>query len=73
MKPSNPYILLATDYQTVSKINKEMEAFNKAAKKGGRGIYDYLNDMMSADPGAYASTFRTSYDIEDPEALKAYE
>jgi hypothetical protein len=55
------------------KYNKEMEAFNKAAKKGGRGIYDYLNDMMSADPGAYASTFRTSYDIEDPEALKAYE
>ena len=55
------------------KFNKEIEEFNKAAKKGGRGIYDYLNDMMSKDPEAYASTFRTPYDIEDPEALKAYE
>lgn len=55
------------------KYKKEIEEFNKAAKKGGRGIYDYLNDMMSKDPEAYASTFRKPYDIEDPEALKAYE
>lgn len=55
------------------KFKKEIEEFNKAAKKGGRGIYDYLNDMMADDPEAYASTFRTPYDIEDPEALKAYE
>ena len=55
------------------KYKKDIDEFNKAAKKGGRGIYDYLNDMMSKDPEAYASTFRTPYDIEDPEALKAYE
>jgi len=46
--------------------------FNRAAKKGGKGILTFLDNIISKDPDKYRSTFSKPFDITDPEALAAF-
>lgn len=53
------------------KYNKEVEAFNKAALQGAKGIEDYLTSYMEANGGAeaFGSTFRKDFEL--PQELEA--
>lgn len=55
------------------KFKKEIDNFNKAARSGSRGIQTFLDNIKKQDPEKYTSTFSQPYDIEDQEALQAYE
>lgn len=53
--------------------DKKIEDFNKAAKKGGEGLLDYINTLVEEEPEKYRSSFSKPFDITDPEALEAYD
>ena len=55
------------------KYEKEIEDFNKAARQGSRGIEQFLNNLISKDPEKYKSSFSKPFDLEDEQALQAYE
>jgi len=54
------------------KYDKEIKAFNSAAKKGGAGILAFLDNLMQDEPEKYKSSFSRPYEIEDQEALTAF-
>ena len=54
-------------------FDKKINDFNKAAQRGGEGILQYLDTIISKDPKKYQTTFSKPFDITDPEALEAYE
>lgn len=53
--------------------DKKIEDFNKASKKGGEGLLDYINTLVEEEPEKYRSSFSKPFDITDPEALEAYD
>jgi len=55
------------------KFGKEIADFNRAAAKGSQGIEEYIKNLMSSDPQKFTSTYKKDFDIEDKEALAAYE
>ena len=50
-----------------NKFQKEVNDFNKAATKGAKGIFEYLNSYMEATGGreAYKSTFNKPFKLDD--------
>jgi hypothetical protein len=70
--------LLGNNFVLVSNLrggefDKKINDFNKAAQRGGEGILQYLDTIISKDPKKYQTTFSKPFDITDPEALEAYE
>jgi len=70
--------LLGNSFILVSNLrggefDKKINDFNKAAQKGGEGILQYLDTLISKDPKKYQTSFSKPFDITDPEALEAYE
>lgn len=70
--------LLGKNFVLVSNLrggefDKKINDFNKAAQRGGEGILQYLDTIISKDPKKYQTTFSKPFDITDPEALEAYE
>lgn len=55
------------------KYEKEIENFNRSARQGSRGIEQFLNNLISKDPEKYKSSFSKPFDLEDEQALQAYE
>lgn len=55
------------------KFGKEIRDFNQAAAKGSKGIEQYIDNLMSSNPDKFTSTYRKPFEIEDKEALAAYE
>lgn len=55
------------------KFKKEIQDFDRAARQGSSGIQKYLDSIVSKDPEKYRSTFSKPFEIEDEEALQAYE
>lgn len=55
------------------KYDKEIEEFNRAARQGSKGIEQFLNNLISKDPEKYKSSFSKPFELEDKEALQAYE
>lgn len=53
--------------------DKMIADFNKAAQKGGEGLLEFIDGIVSKDPEKYQTTFSKPFDIQDPEALQAYE
>lgn len=70
--------LLGNNFVLISNLRggeyeKKINDFNKAALKGGKGILEYLDSIIAKDPKKYQTSFAKPFDIEDPEALAAYE
>jgi hypothetical protein len=70
--------LLGNNFILVSNLRggeyeKKINDFNKAAQKGGEGILQYLDTLIAKDPKKYQTSFAKPFEIEDPEALEAYE
>lgn len=70
--------LLGSNFVLVSNLrggefDKKINDFNKAAQRGGEGILQYLDTIISKDPKKYQTSFARPFDITDPEALEAYE
>ena len=57
----------------VDKFGKEIRDFNQAAAKGSKGIEQYIDNLINSDPDKFTSTYKKPFDIEDKEALAAYE
>ena len=69
--------LLKNNFILVSNLRggeyeKKIKDFNKAAEKGGKGILQYLDSIVSMNPEKYQTSFSKDFDITDPEALEAY-
>lgn len=54
-------------------FEKEIQDFNQAASKGSQGIEQYISNLISSDPSKFTSTYSKPFEIEDKEALAAYE
>lgn len=55
------------------KFKKEIESFNRAARQGSRGIQKFIDDLINSNPETYRSSFSKPFELEDKEALEAYE
>jgi len=54
------------------KYDDMVSSFNRASKRGGKGILDFLDNLTSENPDKYKSTFSTPFEIEDETALTQY-
>lgn len=69
--------LLGDNFYLISNLRggeyeKKIKDFNNAAKKGGQGILEYIDILISKEPERFTSFFSKPFDITDPEALEAY-
>lgn len=69
--------LLGDNFYLISNLRggeyeKKINDFNKAARRGGEGLLQYLDKLTGEEPEKYRSSFSKPFDITDPEALEAY-